>query len=182
MNCPRHQCEMEHQGYFKYPRHACPECKGIFVLERDLTEKLGRGGKKLEVVAEVKLDNIRDSKLACPKDGTAMKALDFCDAQIDVCADCRGLWLDRGEYEKISERMRERGDALRPNPTLQSYAAPEPSLVNLDNVLSLLGTALSWALLCVRVIGTSHAPASAPARAPEIKIPEISPFKPDCRR
>jgi Zn-finger nucleic acid-binding protein len=181
MDCPRHGCEMEHQGYFKYPRQACPECKGIFVLERDITEKSGGGGKKLEVVAEVKLDNIRDSKLACPKDGTAMKALDFCDAQIDVCAACHGLWLDRGEYEKITERMRERGDALRPNPKLPAYEAPEPSLVNVDNVLTLLGGALSWALLCVRVMG-SGASEAPPARAPEIKIPDPSPFKPDCRR
>jgi Zn-finger nucleic acid-binding protein len=180
MDCPRDRREMEHQGYFKYPRHSCPACKGIFVLESDITEKLGAGGKKLEEVAKVKLGNVRDSKLACPKDGTTLKAISFGDAEIDVCAACHGLWLDRGEYEKIIARMRERTDAMRRNPKLPVHEVSEStSSVNIDNVLTLLGGVLGWTLFWARIMKSS-APVGPP-RSPVITIPD-RPFNPNCRK
>lgn len=181
MDCPRDKREMEHQGYHKYPRHACPDCKGVFVLERDLTERVGAGGKKLAAVAEVKLDNVKDSPLACPRDGATMKAVFFGDAEIDVCASCHGLWLDRGEYEKIVARMREKRDAVRPNPKF-AKEAPEVSspAASLDNVLTLLGGALGSALTWARILERS----ARRGRIPEpvgISIPDI-PVNPNCRK
>lgn len=184
MDCPREKREMEHQGYWKYARHACPACKGIFVLENDVMEKLGAAGGELEAVAEVKLDNLHDSKLACPRDGTTMKVVRFGDAEVDVCASCHGLWLDRGEYEKIIERMRDRADAMRSNPTLPMHApATSSSLasVRVDGALEVLGIALSKAFFWARIL-SRHANRGAPA-APrkEIEIPERVP-NPNCRR
>ena len=180
MECPRDRREMEHQGYHKYPRHACPECHGVFVLERDITENIGARGKRLETVAQVKLDNIRDSKLRCPKDGAALKAVFFGEAEIDVCAECHGLWLDRGEYEKIVASMRMKTDAMRRNKVAVTADAAAPasgSSVNFDNVLSLLGTGLQWTLIWARVMTRSTA-RNTPVSAPEIIVPD----RPNCRR
>ena len=40
--------------------------------------------------------------------------------EIDYCPQCRGVWLDRGELDKIIERA----DAVRPPPPPQPYGAP----------------------------------------------------------
>lgn len=37
----------------------------------------------------------------CPKDGTALQARQRGGVDIDYCPTCRGVWLDRGELEKI---------------------------------------------------------------------------------
>ena len=37
--------------------------------------------------------------------------------EIDYCTDCRGVWLDRGELDKIIDRSADRpGPARRPDP------------------------------------------------------------------
>ena len=41
---------------------------------------------------------------ACPVDGTELRRLDRSGVQIDACPTCRGVWLDRGELDKILEQ------------------------------------------------------------------------------
>lgn len=40
----------------------------------------------------------------CPKCNTALLMSDKHGVEIDYCPTCRGIWLDRGELEKIIER------------------------------------------------------------------------------
>jgi Zn-finger nucleic acid-binding protein len=40
----------------------------------------------------------------CPLDGTELKITDRQGIEIDYCPQCRGVWLDRGELDKIIER------------------------------------------------------------------------------
>ena len=47
--------------------------------------------------------------LACPNDGTALVALERSGVTIDACPQCRGVWLERGELDKILAREREEG-------------------------------------------------------------------------
>jgi len=37
----------------------------------------------------------------CPSCGAALARTDRRGVEIDTCPDCRGVWLDRGELEKI---------------------------------------------------------------------------------
>ena len=37
----------------------------------------------------------------CPNDNSAMQEIDRNGVRIDVCPECRGVWLDRGELEKL---------------------------------------------------------------------------------
>jgi len=43
--------------------------------------------------------------------------------EIDYCPRCRGVWLDRGELDKIIERS----EADEPTPSRQPQRAPEPA-------------------------------------------------------
>lgn len=40
----------------------------------------------------------------CPIDGTQLVMTDRAGVEIDYCPQCRGVWLDRGELDKIIER------------------------------------------------------------------------------
>jgi uncharacterized protein len=40
----------------------------------------------------------------CPLDGTKLVMSERQGVEIDYCPECRGIWLDRGELDKILER------------------------------------------------------------------------------
>ena len=42
--------------------------------------------------------------MKCPIDGTQLVMADRSGVEIDYCPECRGVWLDRGELDKIIER------------------------------------------------------------------------------
>ena len=42
--------------------------------------------------------------MRCPVDGTELRMTDRNGVEIDYCPECRGVWLDRGELDKIIER------------------------------------------------------------------------------
>jgi hypothetical protein len=57
----------------------------------------------------------------CPVDGTTLAMADRQGVEIDYCPQCRGVWLDRGELDKLIER--ESSFAASPAPAL----APAPA-------------------------------------------------------
>ena len=49
--------------------------------------------------------------MQCPNDGATLLMSERHGVEIDYCPTCRGVWLDRGELDKIVERAaRERDD------------------------------------------------------------------------
>lgn len=64
--------------------------------------------------------------MQCPVDGTELKMGDRQGVEIDYCPQCRGVWLDRGELDKIVERLSsapwEQGDdEFRRAPEVKSH-------------------------------------------------------------
>jgi Zn-finger nucleic acid-binding protein len=59
--------------------------------------------------------------MACPTDGTQLVMSERQGIEIDYCPTCRGVWLDRGELDKIIERSAPTASAAPP----QHYAAPQ---------------------------------------------------------
>jgi Zn-finger nucleic acid-binding protein len=43
----------------------------------------------------------RGEPMRCPNDGARLVEVDRSDVLIDACPQCRGVWLDRGELDKI---------------------------------------------------------------------------------
>ncbi|HSH55300.1 MAG TPA: zf-TFIIB domain-containing protein [Candidatus Limnocylindrales bacterium] len=42
--------------------------------------------------------------MQCPNDGTTLEMTSREGVEIDYCPKCRGVWLDRGELDKLIER------------------------------------------------------------------------------
>lgn len=57
--------------------------------------------------------------MKCPLDGTELKISERQGIEIDYCPQCRGVWLDRGELDKIIERSA--GDVAPPTQAKQQY-------------------------------------------------------------
>jgi len=55
--------------------------------------------------------------MQCPTDGAVLVMSERSGIEIDYCPTCRGVWLDRGELDKIIERSL--GESAPP-----PYAAP----------------------------------------------------------
>jgi len=49
--------------------------------------------------------------MQCPIDGENLVMTDRAGVEIDYCPKCRGVWLDRGELDKIVERSAPQGGA-----------------------------------------------------------------------
>lgn len=58
--------------------------------------------------------------LMCPNDNAQMQTLERSGVHFDMCPTCRGVWLDRGELEKLME-----GAAASAAPSPPAYA-PAP--------------------------------------------------------
>ena len=56
--------------------------------------------------------------MQCPTDGATLVMSERSGIEIDYCPTCRGVWLDRGELDKIIERSESQ-------PAPQQYTAPQ---------------------------------------------------------
>ena len=67
--------------------------------------------------------------MQCPVDGETLVMADRQGVEIDYCPKCRGVWLDRGELDKIIDRAApaasSAGPAMAP-PVPPRPAAPPP--------------------------------------------------------
>ena len=63
--------------------------------------------------------------LMCPNDNAAMQTLERSGVQFDMCPTCRGVWLDRGELEKLMESAVQEGAASVP-PAPPQGVPPQP--------------------------------------------------------
>ena len=63
--------------------------------------------------------------MQCPTDGTTLVMSERSGIEIDYCPECRGVWLDRGELDKIVERAATEQGGWS-NPPAQPQSAPAP--------------------------------------------------------
>ena len=60
--------------------------------------------------------------MQCPSDGTVLVMSERSGVEIDYCPTCRGVWLDRGELDKIIDRS-----LTQPGPAAAVPAAGSPA-------------------------------------------------------
>jgi uncharacterized protein len=65
-----------------------------------------------------------EPNMRCPVDNETLVMADRGGVEIDYCPKCRGVWLDRGELDKIIERSL--GDAASAPAATRPAAAPSP--------------------------------------------------------
>ncbi|MFC5931288.1 hypothetical protein D6T64_08505 [Cryobacterium melibiosiphilum] len=65
--------------------------------------------------------------MKCPTDGATLVMSERAGVEIDYCPQCRGVWLDRGELDKIIDRAEKEFAAAAPAPVAPvAPAAPQP--------------------------------------------------------
>lgn len=67
--------------------------------------------------------------MKCPNCNETLIMADRQGIEIDYCPNCRGVWLDRGELDKIIERTAE---YTPPPPQQQQPPPPQPDYYNKD--------------------------------------------------
>jgi len=66
--------------------------------------------KRREQAAAAKAKTERDQCLnKCPKDGATLEPVTYQGVVVDRCPECRGTWLDDGEFRLILEREQKSG-------------------------------------------------------------------------
>lgn len=63
--------------------------------------------------------------MKCPNDGAVLVMSDKNGIEIDYCPDCRGVWLDRGELDKIIERNQSGGRTSYAEPSREERHYPK---------------------------------------------------------
>ena len=78
--------------------------------------------------------------MRCPVDGETLVMADRSGVEIDHCPKCRGVWLDRGELDKIIERAaapvapaRDPGPVYQPEPGRDRREEPRRSYEDDDD-------------------------------------------------
>ena len=70
--------------------------------------------------------NNRTQGMPCPIDGAPLVMSERSGIEIDYCPTCRGVWLDRGELDKIIERSAaDSGPVHMAQPQVQAPYPPQ---------------------------------------------------------
>jgi Zn-finger nucleic acid-binding protein len=83
----------------------CSSCNGTWFDARELTELLAEDAR---YVASLRRGSIKEQLAGkrgfCPGDGSELlRVYSTIDGTVilDACAECRGIWLDGGEFDKL---------------------------------------------------------------------------------
>lgn len=106
MKCPK--CKSETLVEFKVEEVAvdrCSSCDGIWFDAQELSELLAEDARKVASLRRGSAHEELDGKKGnCPRDATELlRVFSAVDKTVvlDACPDCRGIWLDGGEFEKL---------------------------------------------------------------------------------
>ena len=112
--CKKQPMEKSQDSQTKLEVDSCPECLGIwfdageletFYQSRELVQRFTPvGGDSLHHTYEISASARR-----CPRCRKGMERPLVGGISVDVCRDCRGIWFDNGELQKVTQIYRSRG-------------------------------------------------------------------------
>jgi Zn-finger nucleic acid-binding protein len=106
MKCPK--CKTAELG--EYPVDSvivdrCPACAGIWFDRQELSELLSEDARRVASLRRGRDNDEADgTKGRCPRDDAELlRVYSGIERSVvlDACADCHGIWLDGGEFEKL---------------------------------------------------------------------------------
>ena len=83
----------------------CPKCSGLFLDKGEIKRITGNHNLNDLLTKHLGLDS--DSQRVCPSCGSVMDAEDAAGVEVDVCLQCKGVWLDAGELEAVKAKGEE---------------------------------------------------------------------------
>ncbi|HEX2933569.1 MAG TPA: zf-TFIIB domain-containing protein [Candidatus Binatia bacterium] len=111
MKCPK--CNSESVAAYSVQGvtvDRCSSCNGVWFDAYELTQLLAEEARH---VASLRRGSIKDEvegrKGQCPRDSSdLLRVYSSIDRTVilDACAECRGIWLDGGEFEKLFKARR----------------------------------------------------------------------------
>ncbi len=106
MRCPK--CRTEEIAGFSVEGvtvNRCPACDGVWFDAHELTELLAEDARHVSALLGGRTRDQADGKRGqCPRDGaTLLRVYSAIDRSviIDACPECRGIWLDGGEFARL---------------------------------------------------------------------------------
>lgn len=115
MKCPTDNIDLNEKQAEGFAYHECPDCQGLWMRHRalrTLVEKYSPGAK-------IAMPRPSDAYLPmnspeydtnditkCPLDGSDYYEHAFGSVMIDICPNCDGIWLDKGELSKIRDELK----------------------------------------------------------------------------
>ena len=110
MYCPRDQHSLTVRMLEELPVHKCLDCFGLWV-PRQVIVSLAKAENFFSLVQlmeaeEFLLASLPKGSLHCPADDTCMHLSSIHRVEMDICPTCRGVWLDRGEFDSAVFRER----------------------------------------------------------------------------
>jgi len=94
----------------------CPQCLGLWFEEDELRQAKDEKDKNLvwldfDLWQEREKFKLAPAPKLCPKCGVPMYETCYGDSgvAVDICILCRGVWLDRGEFKKIIDYLKKKG-------------------------------------------------------------------------
>jgi rubrerythrin len=66
-----------------------------------------RDREAIEKIRQAQGETQQQGLMQCPKCGTKLATIQHHDVTVEECPSCKGLWLDRGELEILSQRENE---------------------------------------------------------------------------
>jgi Zn-finger nucleic acid-binding protein len=106
MYCPIDGTTLTATSFGSKHLHRCNRCFGCFVAADTFAEV--RAASAMQLHSRHRAEHVEvlrsDGKtLDCPCHKQGMQTIFFKGVEIEVCPTCRGIWLDQGELQKISE-------------------------------------------------------------------------------
>jgi Zn-finger nucleic acid-binding protein len=106
MKCPK--CQIENIGEFSIEGvtvNRCAACHGVWFDAHELSELLAEDARHVSALLRARSQDQADGKKGpCPRDNSSLlRVYSSIDKSviIDACAECHGIWLDGGEFEKL---------------------------------------------------------------------------------
>lgn len=112
MQCPSCRSELETRSTNGIEIDECPSCRGIWFDADELRQTKDQADPDLrwmdfELWKHEDEFHVSEKKMKCPKCSIALAAIDYgkTGVEVDFCIQCRGVWLDAGEFEKIIDHL-----------------------------------------------------------------------------
>lgn len=117
MVCPLCQKPLDRVIFYGTQIDFCPKCLGIFFEEDELRLAKDTRDRELrwldiDLWKEPEKFKISWGKKLCPTCRLPLYQVNYGDSKIevDLCNLCQGIWLDRGEFKKIIEYLKEKAE------------------------------------------------------------------------
>jgi len=112
MKCPVCSAAMEKKHVQDVEIDECPECMGAWFQDDELRKAKDSADSDLnwmdfEVWKHADRFKAAPRNVGCPKCSGSLVCADYDNTgvEIDCCPQCKGIWLDKGEFKKITDAL-----------------------------------------------------------------------------